>query len=169
MLIYFIIIIITTIIIIFESVLNCNVLNRHIKDYNRSFPVVKWVKDPTSWGIGLLVWHGFLPWPGKFHMPWARQKKKKKKDLNYFYHYCNFYTPQKIVFSKPIQFFPRRSFVFCLFVCLFGHAHDMWRLSGQESNPGHICNLSHSSDNTGSLTHWATRNSSQEFPSWCSG
>ena len=29
----------------------------------------------------LLLWHGFDPWPGNFHMPWARPGKKKKKRL----------------------------------------------------------------------------------------
>ena len=27
----------------------------------------------------LLLWHGFDPWPRKFHMPWAWPKKKKKR------------------------------------------------------------------------------------------
>ena len=26
----------------------------------------------------LLVWWGFDPWPGNFHMAWVQQKKKKK-------------------------------------------------------------------------------------------
>ena len=30
---------------------------------------------------GLLLWHRFSPWPGNFHMPWVR-KKKKDGDIN---------------------------------------------------------------------------------------
>ena len=32
------------------------------------------VKDSAS----SLLWHRFNPWPGNFHMPRVRQKKKKK-------------------------------------------------------------------------------------------
>ena len=42
----------------------------------------------------------------------------------------------------------------------FGHIHGIQKFLGQGSNPGHSSNLSHSSDNTGSLTQCATR----EFP-----
>ena len=27
--------------------------------------------------LGSLLWYGFNPWPGNFHMPWAQPKKKK--------------------------------------------------------------------------------------------
>ena len=27
----------------------------------------------------LLLWHGFDPWPGNFHMPWVLPKKKKER------------------------------------------------------------------------------------------
>ena len=37
------------------------------------------------------------------------------------------------------------------FVCL-GHACNMWKFPGRESNLHHSCNQSHSSDGTGSLT-----------------
>ena len=50
-------------------------------------------------------------------------------------------------------------FFVCLFVC-FGCTHGMWKLLVWGSNPCHNCNQSHSSDNTGSLTSWATK----EFP-----
>ena len=42
--------------------------------------MAQWVKDPAL----LLLWHGFDPWPGNFHMPWAqpgKKKKRKEKDL----------------------------------------------------------------------------------------
>ena len=40
----------------------------------------------------------------------------------------------------------------------FGHAHSMWKFLGQGSILCHSRDLSHNnSDNTGSLTHWATR------------
>ena len=29
--------------------------------------------------LRLLLWHGFNPWPGIFHMPWRWPKKRKKK------------------------------------------------------------------------------------------
>ena len=38
-----------------------------------------WVKDlalSLQWPR-LLLWHGFSPWPGNFHMPQEWQKKKK--------------------------------------------------------------------------------------------
>ena len=41
----------------------------------RNSLVVQWVKDPAL----SLLWCGFDPWPGKFHMLWVWQKKKKKK------------------------------------------------------------------------------------------
>ena len=47
----------------------------------QSSPVAQWVKDLVSsllWP-GLLLWHGFLPWPWNIFMLWAGQKKKKKK------------------------------------------------------------------------------------------
>ena len=28
--------------------------------------------------FGSLLWHGFDPWSGNFHMPWVQAKKKKK-------------------------------------------------------------------------------------------
>ena len=39
----------------------------------------------------------------------------------------------------------------------FGHAHGRQKSLGQGSNPHHCNNQSHSSDNSGSLAHWATR------------
>ena len=55
------------------------------------------------------------------------------------------------------------SFVyFILFILILGgesHSHGMQKFLRQESNPHHSSDLSHSSDNTGSLSHWITRNS----------
>ena len=42
-------------------------------------------------------------------------------------------------------------FLFSVFLGFFYPQHDMWKFSGQ------IGNLSHIGDNTGSLTHWSTR------------
>ena len=44
-----------------------------------SSPVAQQVKDPalSLQRLGLLLWRGFDPWPGKFHVPWVQQKKKK--------------------------------------------------------------------------------------------
>ena len=43
--------------------------------------VVQWVRIRCCHcsGLGVLLSHRFNPWPRKFHMPWARPKKKKKK------------------------------------------------------------------------------------------
>ena len=44
---------------------------------NRVLGVPGWPssKDPVL----SLLWHGFNPWPGKFHMPWMWPKKKKRR------------------------------------------------------------------------------------------
>ena len=36
------------------------------------------VMDPSSLLLwhGSLLWQGFDPWPGNFHMPWTQPKKK---------------------------------------------------------------------------------------------
>ena len=43
---------------------------------NSSSLVAQRVKDSAL----LLLWLGFSPWPGNFHMPWVRSKKKKRND-----------------------------------------------------------------------------------------
>ena len=50
--------------------------------------MVQWVKDlalPLLW-LGLLLWHGFHPWPGNFHMPppggEAKTNKQTKKCID---------------------------------------------------------------------------------------
>ena len=53
---------------------------------------------------------------------------------------CGVYT----FFNKLIFF---HSFFF------FGYTQGMWKFFGQRSNPSHGSDLSHSSDNAGSLTH----------------
>ena len=45
----------------------------------------------------------------------------------------------------------------------FGHTHGMQNFHGQESNPCHSCNLSHISDNAGSLTGAPPGNSYQRI------
>ena len=50
------------------------------KSTNGSSLVVQWIKDPAlylQWS-GLLLWHGFDPRPGNFHMPQAWPKEEKK-------------------------------------------------------------------------------------------
>ena len=42
--------------------------------------VVKDLVLSLQW-LGLLLWHGFSPWPRNFHMLQERQKKKKKKTI----------------------------------------------------------------------------------------
>ena len=45
--------------------------------------MAQWVKDPAlslQW-LGLLLWHGFNPWPRKFHMPRVHKKKWAFKKL----------------------------------------------------------------------------------------
>ena len=44
--------------------------------------MAKWAKDMTLslQQLGSLLWHGFDPWPGKFHMPCVQPEKKKKKE-----------------------------------------------------------------------------------------
>ena len=40
--------------------------------------MVQWVKDLalSLQQLGLLLWHGFDPWPKNLHIPWAWWKKK---------------------------------------------------------------------------------------------
>ena len=40
--------------------------------------MVQQVRDPalSLQQLGLLLWRGFDPWPGNFHMPWVWQKKE---------------------------------------------------------------------------------------------
>ena len=55
------------------------------------------VKDPvlSLQQLGLLLWCGFNPWPGNFHMPWVQKKKKKKKFPGNLITINNF--PKKII------------------------------------------------------------------------
>ena len=44
----------------------------------------KWVNDPVLpqlW-CGSKLQRGFDSWPGNFHMPWGRPKKKNKTELS---------------------------------------------------------------------------------------
>ena len=48
------------------------------------------VKDPAlslPW-LRLLLWNGFDPWPGTFHMPWVWPKKTKTKTKTKKRIYC---------------------------------------------------------------------------------
>ena len=44
------------------------------------------VKDPalSLLGLGSLLWCGFHPWPGNFHMPWAQPKRTKERKKNQY-------------------------------------------------------------------------------------
>ena len=37
--------------------------------------MAQWVKDPAL----SLLWPGFIPWLGNFHMPWAQPKEKANR------------------------------------------------------------------------------------------
>ena len=50
-----------------------------------------------------------------------------------------------------------RTVSFFFFLFSFGHTCGLWKLPGEELNPCHHSNQSHSCDDAGSLTHWATR------------
>ena len=41
--------------------------------------MAQWVKDVVVLlqQLRSLLWHGFNPWPGNYHMLWAQSKKKK--------------------------------------------------------------------------------------------
>ena len=45
--------------------------------------MVQWVEDlvlSLHW-LRSILWHGFDPWPGNFHMPWVQPPKKTNKNL----------------------------------------------------------------------------------------
>ena len=49
--------------------------------------MVQWVKDPVlslQW-LRSLLWRGFDPWPGNFHLPKEQPKKKKGSVLFCFF------------------------------------------------------------------------------------
>ena len=85
--------------------------------------------------------------------------------LSYFNNYCSKSNLMNCLEKKPKLFcgccglitlisFTTVLFV-CLFACLlvcFGCVHGMQTFPSQRSNPHHSSNLSHSSDNAGSLT-----------------
>ena len=43
--------------------------------------MAQWVKDPmlSLQPLRSLLWHGFNPWSGNFHLAWAQSKKQKMK------------------------------------------------------------------------------------------
>ena len=53
------------------------------------------VQGPAS----SLLWHGFGPWPGNFHMPKAQPKKKKEKEKKKKKH-----RGEKTVFTLVISY-----------------------------------------------------------------
>ena len=58
--------------------------------FRNSF-VAQWVKVPAlspQWP-GSLLWHGFSPWPGNFHMPWVQQKNISI----YAFEICIYHSP----------------------------------------------------------------------------
>ena len=46
--------------------------------------MTQWVKDPalSLQVLRSLLYHGFDPWPGNFHMPQAQPKKGEKMSVN---------------------------------------------------------------------------------------
>ena len=104
---------------------------------------------------------------------WAQGPKKQSPGLKRtqsgpFSSFCQRiledYTPQLDVVTIYTHYAPEtwgfssgeRRCVYLHFK-FFGHANGMQMFSAWGSNPNHRSNPSHSSDNTGSLTHCATR------------
>ena len=53
--------------------------------------MAQWVQDLASslLQLGSLLWRGFDPWPGNFHMPQAWPKKKRIKTRFTFWEKCD--------------------------------------------------------------------------------
>ena len=67
-----------------------------------------------------------------------------------------FYVETFSVYYFIIKYYSNK--IFHVFPWLFfGHAHSMQKFPGQGLNARHSSNQSLSSENTGFLTHWATR------------
>ena len=73
-----------------------NTQTNSLKNHCRSPLVVQQVKDPALLlqHPGLLLWHGFDPWPRNFHVPGVlpkkgKQKTKKQKTKNKMH--CTFF------------------------------------------------------------------------------
>lgn len=96
------------------------------------------IQDPVLSLLWLqsLMWCGFDSWPGNFHMAWACPKNKNS-DLN---------KPKNTNKQHGSS-----SIFIIIIIIIFSHAHGMWKFQDQGFNP---C---YNSDNTGFLTHWATR------------
>ena len=45
--------------------------------------MAQWVKDQLL-SLGSMLWHGFNPWPGNFHMPWGEPKIKIPRGSHIF-------------------------------------------------------------------------------------
>ena len=60
-----------------------------------------------------------------------------------------------LIYEQTISLYFRSFFFFFFPFC--GQAHSMYKFLCHVSKPCHSSNLSYCSDNTGSLTHWATR------------
>ena len=69
---------------------------------------------------------------------------------------------------RAFKFPLRRGFknIFLIKKIVFCHAHGMWNFQGQGSNPRRSRDPNPCSDNTESLTHWATRGTPQRHFLW---
>ena len=85
-----------------------------------------------GWGGGILTIH-LLVWP--CNKPFSAQKKKKK------------------ILISEAELFGHMIILFLVVHFCFGHAHGIWKFTGQRSH------LGHSSDNTESVTAKPPENS----------
>ena len=87
---------------------------------------------------------------GRQKKKWKKQKKDVHNLENGAKHMRNS-THTQICTQKLVVFF------FCFFFLFFCRSQGLWKLLSQGSNPRRSSNLSCCSENTESLTHWATR------------
>ena len=106
----------------------------------------------------MLLWHEFDSLPGKFCMPPAQPKKKKRYRSAEII--CIFFIKHLKACAIQIFFFFLSSsfsfifFYFYLFIYLFFcWTHSMWKFLGQESSLLHSSDASRCRDSAGSLTH----------------
>ena len=92
--------------------------------------------------------------PSIFRLLWVSSEKLLLASRGWRMFLCWVLHWRMIFPSLSLFHQQRRNFLPSFF---FGHTLGMQEFPGQESNSRHSCDQSHSSDNTESLTHWATR------------
>ena len=95
---------------------------------------------PQLW-LNLKLCFGSDTWPLELNMPWVAKRKKGKKSLSHV----------KSIWDIQRNKGPCR-WLYKSLAISFGYAHSKWKFPGQGLNPRHSSDLSHSSDNTRSLT-----------------